>query len=174
MGELSGTGVGYASSAISSVLSTLGIGSGEAFGRDDGKIETFVKAVCDGPFQTDSAVLAMLLGIAMGKSEVLKVESSERRNSHVKLVLEPTRWGREMAMRENVILFLALWILVSAILSPSTGIFLTIALIGMLIALEVGEFYLLKDVKDSLKFSAYLLLLAFAFIVARKVYEVIK
>ncbi|ASJ06366.1 hypothetical protein [Thermococcus pacificus] len=79
-----------------------------------------------------------------------------------------------MAMRENVILFLAVWIVVSAILSPSTGIFLTIALIGILIALEVGEFYLTKDVKDSLKFSAYLLLLAFAFIVARKVYEVIK
>ncbi len=79
-----------------------------------------------------------------------------------------------MAMRENVILFLAVWIVVSAILSPSTDIFLTIALIGILIALEVGEFYLPRDVKDSLKFSAYLLLLAFAFIVARKVYEVIK
>ena len=79
-----------------------------------------------------------------------------------------------MAMRENVILFLAVWIVVSAILSPSTDIFLTIALIGIMIALEVGEFYLPRDVKDSLKFSAYLLLLAFAFIVARKVYEVIK
>ena len=79
-----------------------------------------------------------------------------------------------MAMRENLILFMTLWIILSAILSPSTGIFLTIALIGILITLEVGEFYLPKDVKDSIKFSAYLLLLAFAFIVARRVYEVIK
>ncbi len=79
-----------------------------------------------------------------------------------------------MAMRENVILFLALWIVVSAMISPSTGVFLTIALIGILIVLEVGEFYLPMDVKESLKFSAYLLLLAFAFIVTRKVYEIIK
>ncbi|NJE03861.1 hypothetical protein [Thermococcus sp. MV11] len=79
-----------------------------------------------------------------------------------------------MAMRENVLLFLAVWIVLSALLSPSTEIFLTVALIGILITLEIGEFYLPRDVKDSLKFSAYLLLLAFAFIVARKVYEVIK
>ncbi|AFL95047.1 hypothetical protein CL1_0842 [Thermococcus cleftensis] len=79
-----------------------------------------------------------------------------------------------MAMRENVLLFLAVWIVLSALLSPSTEIFLTVALIGILITLEIGAFYLPRDVKDSLKFSAYLLLLAFAFIVARKVYEVIK
>ncbi len=79
-----------------------------------------------------------------------------------------------MAVRENLILFLAIWLVLSAILSSSPEIFLTIALIGILIVLEIGEFYLPKDVKDSLKLSAYLLLLAFAFIVARKVYEVIK
>ncbi|WP_297498786.1 hypothetical protein [Thermococcus sp.] len=79
-----------------------------------------------------------------------------------------------MAMRENVLLFLSIWVVVSAILSPSTGVFLTVALIGILIVLEVGEFYLPRETKESLKFSAYLLLLAFAFIVARKVYEVIK
>ncbi|NJD98870.1 hypothetical protein E3E26_03540 [Thermococcus sp. LS1] len=79
-----------------------------------------------------------------------------------------------MAMRENVVLFLAVWIVIAALISPSVEIFLTIALIGILITLEIGEFYLPRDVKSSLKLSAYLLLLAFAFIVARKVYEVIK
>jgi len=79
-----------------------------------------------------------------------------------------------MAMRENVVLLLAVWLIVAAFLSPSTEVFLTVALIGILIALEVGEFYLPRDVKDSLKFSAYVLLLVFAFIVARKVYEVLK
>jgi len=79
-----------------------------------------------------------------------------------------------MAMRERIITFLALWIVVAALLSPSTEIFLTIALIGILVTLEVGEFYLPGEAKDSLKFSAYLLLLAFAFIVARKVYSIIK
>ena len=79
-----------------------------------------------------------------------------------------------MAMRDTILLFLAIWVVVSAILSPSTAVFLTIVLIGILIVLEVGEFYLPRETKDSLKFSAYLLLLAFAFIVSRKVYEIIK
>ena len=79
-----------------------------------------------------------------------------------------------MAMRENVLLFLAVWVIVSAILSPSTAVFLTIVLVGILIVLEVGEFYLPRETKDSLKLSAYLLLLAFAFIISKKIYEVIK
>ena len=79
-----------------------------------------------------------------------------------------------MAMRENVVLFLAIWTVAGALISSSTEIFLTVELIGILITLEVGDFYLPRDVKDSLKFSAYLLLLAFAFIVARRVYGIIK
>ncbi|AMQ18848.1 hypothetical protein [Thermococcus peptonophilus] len=79
-----------------------------------------------------------------------------------------------MAMRENLITFFAVWIVVSAIFSPSVEIFLTVALIGILITLELGEFYLSRDVKDSLKLSAYFLLVIFAGIVARKVYEVLK
>ncbi|ASI98392.1 hypothetical protein [Thermococcus celer] len=79
-----------------------------------------------------------------------------------------------MAMRENVILFLALWVVISALIIPSVEIFLTVALIGILITLEVGEFYLPRDVKSSLKLSAYLLLLVFSFIVAKRVYEIIK
>ncbi|ASJ08355.1 hypothetical protein A3L11_03550 [Thermococcus siculi] len=89
VGELSGTGIGYASSAVSSVLSALGIGSGEAFEREDGRIEVFVKPLCNGPFYADPVVSALLVGVAMGMSQVLKIESSERANDHVKLVLEP-------------------------------------------------------------------------------------
>ena len=79
-----------------------------------------------------------------------------------------------MAMRDNLLLFLALWIVVSALLTPSTQVFLTVALIGILITLEVGEFYLPRETKESLKLSAYFLLMVFAFIVAKKVYEVLK
>ncbi|WP_297498789.1 hypothetical protein [Thermococcus sp.] len=86
---LSGTGVGYASSAISSTLSALGIGSGEAFEREDGKVEVFVRPLCRGSPYGDPAVSAMLLGIAMGKGEVLEVESLEKVKDYVKLVLEP-------------------------------------------------------------------------------------
>ena len=89
VGELSGTGVGYSSSAVSSILSALGIGSAEAFEGEDGKIEVFAKPLCGGPFYADPVVSAMLIGIAMGKGEVLRVESSERANDHVKLILEP-------------------------------------------------------------------------------------
>ena len=79
-----------------------------------------------------------------------------------------------MAMRENILLFLALWLIIAALATPSFAVFIVIALIGILITLEIGEFYLPKDVKSSLKLSAYLLLLAFAFIMARKVYEILR
>ncbi len=77
-------------------------------------------------------------------------------------------------MRENMLIFLAFWIVLSGLLSPSPSIFLTVALIGILIVLEIGEFYLSKETKEILKISSYFLLLIFAFIVAQKVYEVIK
>ncbi len=79
-----------------------------------------------------------------------------------------------MAMRENMIIFLAVWVILAALLSPSPGIFLTVALIGILIVMEIGEFYLPGETKETLRLSAYFLLLIFAFIVAQKVYEVIK
>lgn len=77
-------------------------------------------------------------------------------------------------MRENMLIFLAFWIVLSGLLSPSLSIFLTVSLIGILIVLEIGEFYLSKETKEILKVSSYFLLLIFAFIVAQKVYEVIK
>ncbi len=77
-------------------------------------------------------------------------------------------------MRENMLIFLAIWIILAALLSPSLSIFLTVSLIGILIVLEIGDFYLSKETKEMLKMSSYFLLLIFAFIVAQKVYEVIK
>ncbi len=79
-----------------------------------------------------------------------------------------------MAMRENMVIFLEVWVVLAALLSPSLGIFLTVALIGILIVMEIGEFYLSGETKETLRLSAYFLLLIFAFIVAQKVYEVIK
>ena len=79
-----------------------------------------------------------------------------------------------MAMRDALLVALAVWVVLYALLSPSTQIFLTVALIGILIVLEIGEFYLSRETKESLSLSAYFLLIVFAFIVAKKVYEVIK
>ncbi|ACS32507.1 Conserved hypothetical protein [Thermococcus gammatolerans EJ3] len=77
-------------------------------------------------------------------------------------------------MRDYLIIFLGLWIVLSAVLSPSTEVFLTVVLIGLLITLEIGEFYLSEETKDGLKYSSYFLLLVFAVIVAMKVYEILK
>ncbi len=78
-----------------------------------------------------------------------------------------------MNAREELILFLSLWSITSALLSTSVEIFLTIELIGVLITLEIGDFYLPSETKDALKNVAYLLLLIFAFIVAKKIYSII-
>ncbi len=55
VGELSGgTGIGYAASAVSSVLSALGLGSAEVFEKEDGEIEVFAKPpLCGGPAYAD-------------------------------------------------------------------------------------------------------------------------
>lgn len=87
VGELSGTGIGYAASAVSSVLSALGLGSAEVFEKEDGEIEVFAKPLCGGPAYADPAVSAVLLGIAMGSGELLEVESVENAGEHVKVTL---------------------------------------------------------------------------------------
>ncbi|WP_456449878.1 hypothetical protein [Palaeococcus sp. (in: euryarchaeotes)] len=72
-----------------------------------------------------------------------------------------------------IILFLTIWTLLDALLAHSTEIFLTILLIGTLITLELGEFFMRKESKDFLKSITYLLLIIFAIIVMKKVYEVL-
>jgi len=88
VGELAGTGIGYASSAVSSVLSALGLGSAEVFEREDGRIEAFVRPLCDGPVYADPVSSAVLLGVAIGSGELLKVSSTEKSGEYVKIVLE--------------------------------------------------------------------------------------
>jgi len=88
VGELQDTGVGYAASAVSSVLGALGLGSGEAF-EDEGRIEVYAKPLCDCPYYADPVVSAMLMGVAMGRNEVLAVKSAEKVKDYWKVVLEP-------------------------------------------------------------------------------------
>ncbi|NJE85996.1 hypothetical protein E3E23_09195 [Thermococcus sp. CX2] len=87
-GELSGTGLGYASSAVSSGLSALGLGSAEVFETEDGKIGVFIRPLCAGPVYADPVCSAVLLGVAMGTGEVLRVESAEKVKDHVRITLE--------------------------------------------------------------------------------------
>ena len=87
VGNLKGSGIGYASSAVSSVLSALGLGSAEVFEKEEGTIEVFVRPLCDGPWYADPVVSAVLLGIAMGSEELIRIESLEEKNGHVRLIV---------------------------------------------------------------------------------------
>ena len=86
VGELRG-GAGYAASAVSSVLSALGLSSAKVF-EDGERIELFVKPLC-GDHVSDPAVSAMLLSVAMGRDELLAVRSVEKVRDHLKITLEP-------------------------------------------------------------------------------------
>lgn len=78
-----------------------------------------------------------------------------------------------MDVEDYMLLFLSSWVLISALAAKSVDVFLTLALIGLLITLEVGSLFLSKEQKESLKPLVGLLLVIFAIIVMKKVYEVL-
>ncbi|XRO75823.1 hypothetical protein ACO3TA_02900 [Methanocaldococcus sp. 28A] len=73
-----------------------------------------------------------------------------------------------------IIVFLSLWAILDALFSPSVDIFFTILLIGTLICLEIGNFFINKKSKEILKSINYLLMGIFVFIVINKIYNIIK
>ena len=78
-----------------------------------------------------------------------------------------------MRVEDCIVLFLSVWAILSALLSPSVDIFLTLLLIGSLICLEVADFFINKKSKEILKSIVYILIIIFAFIVVKKVYEIL-
>jgi len=78
-----------------------------------------------------------------------------------------------MDVEDYMLLFLAVWILLSAILVGSVDVFLTLTLIGILITLEVGSLFLNREQKEGTKPLVELLILLFTLIVLKKVYEVL-
>lgn len=78
-----------------------------------------------------------------------------------------------MDVEDYMLLFLALWILLSAVLVGSVDVFLTLTLIGILITLEVGSLFLDREQKEGMKPLVELLILLFTIIVLKKVYEVL-
>ncbi|XRP97093.1 hypothetical protein ACO3UB_00840 [Methanocaldococcus sp. 16A] len=73
-----------------------------------------------------------------------------------------------------IIVFLSLWAILDALFSPSVDIFFTILLIGTLICLEIGDFFINRRSKEILKSISYLLMGVFVFIVINKIYNIIK
>ncbi|WP_297502985.1 hypothetical protein [Thermococcus sp.] len=78
-----------------------------------------------------------------------------------------------MDVEDYMLLFLAVWILLSAIIVGSVDVFLTLTLIGILITLEVGGLFLDREQKEGMKPLVELLILLFTLIVLKKVYEVL-
>lgn len=78
-----------------------------------------------------------------------------------------------MDVEDYILLFLSGWILISALATRSIDVFLTLALIGLLITLEVGGLFLSREQKESLKPLVEVLLVVFAIVVMKKVYEVL-
>lgn len=78
-----------------------------------------------------------------------------------------------MDVEDYILIFLSAWVLISALATGSVDVFLTLTLIGLLIALEVGSLFLSKEQKESLKPLVELLIVIFAVVVMRKVYEVL-
>ena len=78
-----------------------------------------------------------------------------------------------MDVEDYMLLFLSLWVLAGALATKSVDVFLTVTLIGLLITLEVGSLFLSREQKESLKPLVELLLVMFAVIVMKKVYEVL-
>lgn len=78
-----------------------------------------------------------------------------------------------MDVEDYILLFLSFWILISALATKTVDVFLTLTLIGLLITLEVGGLFLSKEQKESMKPLIELLLVIFAIIVMKKVYDVL-
>ena len=78
-----------------------------------------------------------------------------------------------MDVEDYLLLFVSVWVLVSALASGSVDVFLTLTLIGLLIAIEVGGLFLSREQKEDIQPVVELLLLIFAIIVLKKVYEVL-
>lgn len=78
-----------------------------------------------------------------------------------------------MDVEDYILLFLSLWVLVSALSTKSVDVFLTLSLIGLLITLEVGGIFMSREQRENLKPMVELLLMVFAVIVMKKVYGVL-
>jgi hypothetical protein len=79
-----------------------------------------------------------------------------------------------MDVRMYIIISFALWLLVGAVVVSSVSVYVPLVLIGILVVLAIGDFYLPDSTKEALRYSAYMMLIVFAFIVAKKVWEIVK
>jgi len=78
-----------------------------------------------------------------------------------------------MDVEDYMLLFLSVWVLISALATSSMSIFLALTLIGLLITVEVGSIFLSREQKESLKPLIELLIIVFAIIVMERLYSIL-
>ena len=86
----------------------------------------------------------------------------------------PALKGGLSAVKELVILSVAIFIVLCFVLVESTEIFLILLLICLLASLEIAGVFIPKEAKGILKSLVYILILIFIFIVVKKALEVLK
>ncbi len=84
--DLTGKGVPYAASAVSSALSALGLGRAEVF-EEEGRIDVFVRPICRSPY-ADPVTSAVLMALAVGSGELLSVEDVRKERGYLKVTVK--------------------------------------------------------------------------------------
>jgi hypothetical protein len=74
-----------------------------------------------------------------------------------------------MRVKDSIILYFSVWALISALFAPSIDLFFTLLLIGFLIFIEIGDFFIDNNSKEVLKSFKYVLIAIFVFIVVDKI-----
>lgn len=78
-----------------------------------------------------------------------------------------------MDVEDYLLLFISLWILTTALASNSLSMFLTLALIGLLLTVEVGGLFLNKEQKENMKPLLEVFMVIFTIIVIERLYSLI-
>ncbi len=78
-----------------------------------------------------------------------------------------------MNTNNSILFFVAIWAILDALFTHSVDIFFTVLLIGFMICIEIGDFFIDKKSKEILKSMNYVLLVIFAMIVINKVREIL-
>jgi len=78
-----------------------------------------------------------------------------------------------MDVEDYMLLFLTVWVLISALLTGSLDVFLTLTLIGLLITVEVGDLFLSRTQREELKPLIEVLIVVFTIIVLKRAYSIL-
>jgi len=74
---------------------------------------------------------------------------------------------------DAIILVIAIWVVISSLVAKSIDIYITLILIGLLVASEIGWLFIKPEIRQTLRLQTYFLLFVFVIIVARKIMNIL-